>query len=117
MLRMPFVKRNLNQQIVALSIVPDDAGTTGEFLPDDHPALQQFLTEHIQAKQTKPFADEDLALVRVLEDLVDLLIERNVITFSELPMAAQHKLLAKKGLRERLIASTSNLLVTDKPLL
>ena len=36
-----------------------------------------------------PLADSDMRLVRVLEDVIDLLISRDVIRFTDLPQAAQ----------------------------
>jgi hypothetical protein len=114
---MPFVKRNLEQQIVGLSISQDNVAETVEFVPADSAEIQNFLAEHFLPIQSQALVAEDIALVRVLEDVVDLLITRNFITFSDLPIPAQNKLLAKKGMRERLIASTNNLLVTEKPLL
>ncbi len=42
----------------------------------------------------------DLSLVRVLEDLVDLLIENGTFMFTDLPDAAQDKLRGRRGLRK-----------------
>jgi len=44
----------------------------------------------------------DLALVRVLEDLIDTLIERGVMQFTDLPEAAQSKLLDRRESRAAL---------------
>ena len=41
----------------------------------------------------------DLEVVRVLEDLIQVLIEKGVIQFTELPEPAQKKLLQRKRLR------------------
>lgn len=42
----------------------------------------------------------DDEMIRVIDDLVDLLIAKQVLTFTELPLQAQNKLLARKQLRE-----------------
>ena len=42
----------------------------------------------------------DASLVRVLEDLVDVLISRNVIRITDLPPEAQKKLFERKRFRE-----------------
>lgn len=47
------------------------------------------------------FASLDADLVRVLEDLVDVLIQRQVIRVTDLPLAAQRKLYERKQFRER----------------
>jgi hypothetical protein len=42
----------------------------------------------------------DLALARVMEDLIDVLIEKGVIMFTDFPEAAQKKLLERRGFRK-----------------
>jgi hypothetical protein len=44
----------------------------------------------------------DTSLVRVLEDLIDVLITRGVIQFTDLPEAAQAKLLERRETRASL---------------
>ena len=41
----------------------------------------------------------DVGLVRVLEDLIDVLITRGLIQFTDLPQAAQDKLLERRETR------------------
>jgi hypothetical protein len=43
----------------------------------------------------------DVDLVRVLEDVVDLLVARGVFRFTDLPQSAQQKLLFRKNLRSQ----------------
>ena len=47
-------------------------------------------------------ASSDLDLVRVLEDLVDLLVDKGVIRFTDLPGSAQAKLMNRKSARSNL---------------
>lgn len=47
-------------------------------------------------------ASTDQSLIRVLEDLVETLVSRNVIHFTDLPEAAQTKLLERRSLRRSL---------------
>ena len=56
---------------------------------------------------TKPdkasvLSQTDTSLVRVLEDLIDVLITRGVIQFTDLPEAAQAKLLERRETRASL---------------
>lgn len=44
-------------------------------------------------------AESDQALVRVLEDLIETLTGKNLIQFTDLPDAAQAKLLERRSLR------------------
>ncbi len=48
------------------------------------------------------FTMMDSELVRVLEDLVYVLIDKGVITLQELPEHAQAKLLDRRGFRDRI---------------
>ena len=66
----------------------------------------------IQPDKVNALSQSDTSLVRVLEDLIDVLITRGVIQFTDLPEAAQAKLLERRETR----ASLSNrlqLLPTD----
>jgi hypothetical protein len=47
------------------------------------------------------FARLDADFVRVLEDVIDTLIARNIINITDLPEQAQAKLFARKSFRER----------------
>ncbi|QDQ29274.1 hypothetical protein FNU76_10600 [Chitinimonas arctica] len=48
------------------------------------------------------FSDADADFVRVIEDVIDALIHNNVIKLTDLPPAAQKKLLLRKGIRNKL---------------
>lgn len=45
------------------------------------------------------FQASDLGLIRVLEDLIDVLIDKDVINFTDLPEAARDKLMKRRTLR------------------
>jgi len=56
----------------------------------------------IDAADVQAFLRElDVDLVRVLEDVVDLLVARGVFLFTDLPDSAQQKLLFRKNLRSQ----------------
>lgn len=90
---MPFVQRDLDGRIVSLHRDPVPGG---EELPPSHPDVQAFL----QADEAQTFAALDANLVRVLEDLIDVLIRRNVLCVTDLPAEAQAKLFERKHFRE-----------------
>lgn len=56
-------------------------------------------------------AESDQALIRVVEDLVDTLIAKDLLRFTDLPEAAQAKLLERRSLRHSVNAL--NLLQDD----
>lgn len=84
-----------------------------EPLDEDAPEIQQFFNTTSGAPG---FGTVDAGFVRVLEDLIDTLILKNVIHHTDLPIAAQKKLMVRKGLRSR-IHGALNLLGSDERLL
>lgn len=70
-----------------------------EWLPGDDPELDRFLGRETAAD---PLLASDLELVRVLEDLIQVLMDKGLISFTDLPDAARDKLLTRKSLRRRL---------------
>jgi hypothetical protein len=95
---MPFVLRDASGAVTSLH---RDAVDGGEWLPDGHADVQAFVAGGA-GQGAAAFERLDADFVRVLEDLIDTLILRNVIRITDLPPQAQAKLLARKNLRERL---------------
>ncbi|WP_019561132.1 MULTISPECIES: hypothetical protein [Caldimonas] len=96
---MPFVARNAHGVVVSLHRQPTPE--TQEFLPDDHPEVQGFLGHTGSSPQRQAsFETLDADFVRVLEDLIDVLIARNVIRVTDLPPEAQGKLFSRKRFRD-----------------
>ena len=93
---MPFIRRNAQGAVDSLHR-RDEGGA--EFLPDDHPEVRDFLGA--VAPQDGGFASLDADFIRVIEDVIDTLISKNVINITDLPIEAQTKLFGRKGYRER----------------
>jgi hypothetical protein len=93
-------------QSVSRSPAPD-----AQALDEQHPDVQQFFNV-----KASGLDESDADFVRVLEDLIDTLITKNIIRHTDLPAAAQKKLILRKGLRNRL-KSALNLLDEDRPIL
>ena len=55
-----------------------------------------------QGQEQQALAESDAQLVRVLDDVIELLIEKQVFLFTELPQAAQDKLLKRRWYRQQL---------------
>jgi len=95
---MPYVKRNTAGKIIAVfsELIEDDLD---EVAADDQD-LHDFLVHDVGAAESdRALLRSDLELARVLEDLIEILIDKNVIAFTDLPTAAQSKLLRRHGLR------------------
>ncbi len=90
-----FVARNKRGGVVSVALAQDEMHA--EALPADSPELMEF-GQLLQGEEAK-FVASDLALVRVIEDLIEVLIQKDVLRFTDLPAAAQHKLMERKSLR------------------
>jgi hypothetical protein len=94
---MPFIRRNASGAVDSLHR-RDEGGC--EFLPDDHPDVRAFLGAAAPSHDEN-FATLDADFIRVIEDVIDTLISKNVINITDLPLNAQTKLFGRKGYRER----------------
>jgi len=108
---MPYVARDNNGRIVEVAETPSKI--TGEHLALDDPELVGFLSgedgarpkERIHGASREIQSEleaSDLELVRVIEDLIGVLIEKQVIMMTDLPKAAQTKLSKRFRLRSKL---------------
>ncbi len=99
---MPYVRRNADGLIESLHRSAEP-GT--EFLADGHKDIQAF----VGGAPTADFDRLDADFVRVIEDLIDTLIVKNVLNITDLPEQAQAKLFARKSFRERVSKSSLQL--------
>ena len=95
---MPFIKRNVQGNIIALSQVGSD--DCREKIEQDDPELLRFLASFNQTKES--LDQTDLDFVRVVEDLVEVLVSKNYLMFTDLPEKAQEKMRKRKTLRGKL---------------
>lgn len=91
---MPYVSRDPQGAIASLHRVA--SAEASEFLPDQHADVRAF----IGAEEAAQFAKLDADFVRVLEDVIDTLIAKNIINITDLPTEAQLKLFSRKTYRE-----------------
>jgi len=86
-------------------IISAEAVQTNEdeqWVADEDIELLSFF-KNIEKQPTKQsLVGTDVEMVRVIEDLIDLLIEKQVFVFTELPNAVQEKLNARKQLRKEM---------------
>lgn len=102
---MPYVKRDASGKIIALF---DRAGSEAlEKVSTTSEELLEFLNESGEDSVRVFLESTDRDLIRVLEDLINLLIEQRIILFTDLPESAQQKLLSRRQAREKLSDSNS----------
>lgn len=94
-----FIKRNESGEIVQVS--REATEECREFAPPCSPELQAFVGDDDELKN-QALSKSDLDFVRVLEDVIDVLMDKGVISFTDLPEPAQRKLMERQSLRQRL---------------
>lgn len=93
-----YIQRNANGEIVQLR--REATADCREFIDPGEPELLAFVGDD-EAAQRAALRRSDLEFVRVLEDVIQLLMDRGAISFTDLPAAAQEKLMARQTLRDR----------------
>jgi|AntDeeMinimDraft_4_1070355.scaffolds.fasta_scaffold34726_2 ABC-type transporter Mla subunit MlaD len=91
-----FVQRNQDGVIVAISRIEQPDCT--EKLDENSSELTDFLAAADSSSDRLKQSDADL--IRVIEDLIDLLTEKGVFQYTELPPKVQEKLNTRRKLRQ-----------------
>ena len=107
---MYFVRRNAQGEIIALA--KEMSSDYSEEINAHHPEALKFF---LQSEEV--FNDLDTSLIRVIEDLVDVLIDKNLLRLTDLPLPAQEKLLSRKKVRSSLKNSLNILVDNDQALI
>lgn len=108
---MPYVIRTPKGDIVSLHREPVPGS---EWIDPESAEVRSFVVGDANPDSALDgFRQLDADLVRVIEDLVDVLISRQVIRVTDLPAEAQEKLFARKSFRERLPARALRLFGSD----
>ncbi|WP_370447869.1 hypothetical protein [Legionella taurinensis] len=98
MIQVVYIRRDKSGQITAITEQGDDQA---EQLPLDNPEIIEFLSR-CEGHDRYKLIQSDLQLIRVLEDLIDVLISKNIITITDFPKSVIDKLLARQSIRKRL---------------
>lgn len=95
---MPYVMRNAEGLIIA---VLSEEVEGAEMVSSNDQDLQRFLqADSPEQRAQRELMESDMSLIRVIEDLIDVLIERGAIMFTDFPEPVQQKLLGRRGLRK-----------------
>lgn len=117
---MPYLQRDVSGRVIALLAEPTAQAT--EFASAAHSEVRAFLgsgaqelgSEEVAAhpeddSARRQFAEMDGSMIRVIEDLLDVLIGKHLILLTDLPMDAQRKLLARKETRRSLLGEAAGM--------
>lgn len=98
---MPYVSRDDHGEIKALHDAP--AADAIEYLDSSEPEVQHFIVRNERLGELKhDLIISDNNMVRVLEDLIDVLVRKGVIAMTDMPSAARDKLDRRRKLRTEL---------------
>lgn len=94
---MAYILKNDQGDIIATS--PDiQPGANWVAIDNDDAEYVAFLEHTMQ--NISAFRESDIQLVRVLEDLITVLIDKDVIRFTDLPAPAQQRLNKRETMRK-----------------
>lgn len=93
---MPYIKRNASGKVIAISSEPMEGFAQASI--EDQDDIAEYGVE-LLGREEHDLLKTDLDFVRVLEDVIELLMSKNLIQFTELPEASQKKMLERKKLR------------------
>ncbi len=107
---MPFIRRDANGVIVEAREAPTDEVI--EFLEPDDPEIGRFKARGGGAAAVRDqLSVTDSDMVRVIEDVIDVLLRKKVIETTDLPDAVHAKLARRRELRTTM--GTLSRLITD----
>jgi hypothetical protein len=112
---MPYVSRDESGRINGV-FDHAEVGVSEEVPPND-PELARFLADQGLSSPDairQLLSESDLRMVRLVDDLIDLLIDKSVIKFTDLPPAAGEKYLQRQVARKRL---QTNFVIDEKDIL
>jgi hypothetical protein len=102
---MLYVERDAEGSIIAMHSLPQPNVREEKAVIDEE--ILDYLIKTVSADSRKLLlALSDMGIIRLVEDLVDLLIKKNIICYTELPEQAQKKIQERRRLRETKIPQT-----------
>jgi len=113
---MPYVNRNENGDIIEIfDAISADAN---QWLELSDKEVIEFVEKRLTSKEhvKEMLSSTDGEMARVVEDLIDVLLDKHVFTFTELPEVVQNKLITRKKLRKD-INLLENLIIDDELIL
>lgn len=108
---MFYVQRDDQGQLQRVEVAPYAEHT--EVLPADHAEILDWFADDVVENSLKQLKQSDLDMIRVLEDLIEVLTAKGVFSITDLPAGAQAKLLNRSTARKAL-GSLNNLIEEEE---
>lgn len=111
---MPYVIRDAGGKIV--QVFDEPVTSAAEQIAPDSEEMRGYQQEHSENAievLRRQLAQSDRGMARLVEDLIDVLINKGVIKFTDLPAAAGAKYLERLSTRERMHAVKSIIVGAD----
>lgn len=95
---MLYIKRNQNDEILEIEFTQKEGF---EEISLHDPNLARYIENSENSDEIihKVLGRLDLDMVRIIEDVIDILIDKNIMLFTDLPDPVQNKILFKKAIR------------------
>jgi hypothetical protein len=107
---MLYIERNADGKIAAIHQTPTDKATEKKTMLDEE--IIAFLGKDGELDSwIQLLSVSDVSIIRVIEDLIDVLVKKNIIMLTDLPEEARDKLKERKRVRKKL--ETESLIVNN----
>jgi hypothetical protein len=97
---MFYVQRDADGELLRVEAA-SFAEATEQLPPDDH-QVQAWFADEVVEKSLSQLKLSDMEMIRVLDDLIQVLTSKGILNVTDLPMAAQAKLMDRNQARETL---------------
>ena len=111
---MIYIERNNQGSIIAIHSEPGKNHSEQKSITDKE-VLEFLNTSSDTDELEKLLLLSDQETIRILEDLINLLVKKNIFQFTELPHDAQRKLIHRRLLRDKI--SGKSILLEDEDIL
>lgn len=109
---MIYVLRDENGKINDLEFSPKPGYEKNSLFNDE---IKKFIVDANNKELVKSTLTKlDLEMVRVAEDIIEILIQKEIMLFTDLPEAVQNKLMIKRFLRESLKKDSQDFIEDDE---
>lgn len=97
---MFYVQRDADGRLVRVEAEPFAQSNAQAYA--DEPEIQAWFNSQSMENSLQQLRQTDSEMIRVLEDLIHVLMTKGVLRITDLPAAAQHKLVNRSQAREAL---------------